>query len=217
MIKAVIFDLDGIIIDTEVISYQLFKNFAEQYGHEFTLDNYIQNYSGRTAVANVTRIIKEFDLPTTNDEVMNYLIIHENNAIAHGVDLKEGVKELLEYLKDNNFKIILATSSMKERALNALKQHDIDKYFDDMVFGPEVKNAKPHPDIFLKAIEKASVEVNEGLVLEDSESGIQAAYSGNIPVICIPDMKEPSQRFKDMTVAVLPSLLNVIDYLENQR
>lgn len=62
MIKAVIFDLDGIIIDTEVISYQLFKDIAGQYGHEFILDNYIQNYSGRTAVANINRIIKEFDL-----------------------------------------------------------------------------------------------------------------------------------------------------------
>lgn len=148
---------------------------------------------------------------------MNYLLTHEDYAIDRGVELKNGVKDILKYLKDNNYKIILATSSMKERALNALKQHDIDQYFDDMVFGPEVQNAKPHPDIFLKAIEKAGVEVNEGLVLEDSESGIQAAYSGNIPVICIPDMKGPSQHFKDMTVAVLPSLLNVMDYLENQR
>ncbi len=217
MIKAVIFDLDGIIIDTEVISYQMYKNIARQYGYEFTLDNYIQNYSGRTLVNNINRIIKEFDLPTTYDEAMNYLLTHENSTNDHGFELKEGVKELLEYLKDNNYKIILATSSMKERALNALKQHDIDQYFDDMVFGPEVEHAKPYPDIFLKAIEKAGVEVDEGLVLEDSESGIQAAYSGNIPVICIPDMKEPSQHFKDMTVAVLPSLLNVIDYLENQR
>lgn len=215
MIKAVIFDLDGIIINTEVISYQLFKNVAAKYGYNFSLDSYIQNYSGRTAVANVNRIIEEFNLPTNYDEVMDYLLKHEDYAIDRGVELKEGVNEILEYLKDNHYKIILATSSMKERALNALKQHHIDHYFDDMVFGPEVKNAKPYPDIFLKAIEKADVEVSEGLVLEDSESGIQAAYSGNIPVICIPDMKEPSQQFKDMTVAVLPSLLNVIDYLEN--
>ena len=94
-----------------------------------------------------------------------------------------------------------------------MRQHNIVEYFDEFVFGNEVKKGKPNPDIFLKACDKISVNPEECLVLEDSESGIQSAYSANIPVICIPDMKVPNQYYLNMTKAVLSSLEEVIYYL----
>ena len=94
-----------------------------------------------------------------------------------------------------------------------MRQHNIVEYFDEFVFGNEVKKGKPNPDIFLKACDKISVNPEECLVLEDSESGIHAAYSANIPVICIPDMKVPNQYYLNMTKAVLSSLEEVIYYL----
>lgn len=137
----------------------------------------------------------------------------ESKFLAQGVALKTGAKELLEYLKDKCFKIAIASSSTEDRALTILRQHNIIEYFDEFVFGHEVKKGKPNPDIFLKTCDKLSEKPEECLVLEDSEAGIQAAYSASIPVICIPDMKVPNQHYLDMTKTVLRSLKEVIYYL----
>ena len=213
MIKAVIFDLDGLLIDSEIISYKIYKEILHQFGHNFTIEEYTQNYSGKTEVKNVTNLTNTYSLPWTIEKGLESVYKIENRLIAQGVDLKYGAKELLSYLKDNNFKIAIASSSTRDRALTILKQHHIVEYFDDFVFGNEVEKGKPNPDIFLKACDKLSEKPEKCLVLEDSEAGIQSAYSANIPVICIPDMKVPNQHYLDMTKTVLDSLEEVIYYL----
>ncbi len=213
MIKAVIFDLDGLLIDSEIISYKIYKEILHQFGHNFTIEEYTQNYSGKTEVKNVTNLINTYSLPWTIEKGLDNVYKIENRFIAQGVDLKYGAKELLSYLKDNNFKIAIASSSTRDRALTILKQHNIVEYFDDFVFGNEVEKGKPNPDIFLKACDKLSEKPEKCLVLEDSEAGIQSAYSANIPVICIPDMKVPNDSYLNMTKEVLSSLEEVISYL----
>lgn len=215
MYKGIIFDLDGLLIDSEIISYQLYQDLIKPYGYSFSIEDYTQNYSGKTAVSNMEAIIQRFQLPFTVKEGLEFTSLHEKEYFNRGVMLKKGAKELLEYLKKNHYKIVLATSSTQERALTVLNQHEIDTYFDEMVFGTEIKNGKPHPDIFIKACQKINIKANEGLVLEDSEAGIKAAYLAKIPVICIPDMKKPSKNFQDMTEKVLDSLLEVITFLDD--
>lgn len=213
MIKAVIFDLDGLLIDSEIISYKIYKEILQQFGHNFSIEEYVQNFSGKTEVKNITNLIDTYSLPWTVEEGLNNFSKIENKFIAKGIDLKEGAKELLGYLKDNNFKIAIASSSTRDRALTILNQHNIIGYFDEFVFGNEIEKGKPNPDIFLKACEKLSEKPEECLVLEDSEAGIQSAYSANIPVICIPDMKVPNQHYLNMTKEVLSSLEEVIYHL----
>lgn len=213
MIKAVIFDLDGLLIDSEIISYKIYKEILHQFGHNFTIEEYTQNYSGKTEVKNVTNLINTYSLPWTIEKGLDNVYKIENRFIAQGVDLKYGAKELLSYLKENNFKIAIASSSTRDRALTILKQHNIVEYFDDFVFGNEVEKGKPNPDIFLKACDKLSEKPEKCLVLEDSEAGIQSAYSANIPVICIPDMKVSNDSYLNMTKEVLSSLEEVISYL----
>lgn len=213
MIKAVIFDLDGLLIDSEIISYKIYKEILNQFGHDFSIEEYAQNFSGKTEVKNVTNLIDTYSLPWTVDIGLNNVLEMESKFLAQGVALKTGAKELLEYLKDKCFKIAIASSSTEDRALTILRQHNIIEYFDEFVFGHEVKKGKPNPDIFLKTCDKLSEKPEECLVLEDSEAGIQAAYSASIPVICIPDMKVPNQHYLDMTKTVLRSLKEVIYYL----
>ena len=213
MIKAVIFDLDGLLIDSEIISYKIYKEILNQFGHDFSIEEYAQNFSGKTEVKNVTNLIDTYSLPWTVDIGLNNVLKMESKFLAQGVALKTGAKELLEYLKDKCFKIAIASSSTEDRALTILRQHNIIEYFDEFVFGHEVKKGKPNPDIFLKTCDKLSEKPEECLVLEDSEAGIQAAYSASIPVICIPDMKVPNQHYLDMTKTVLRSLKEVIYYL----
>ncbi len=215
MKKAVIFDLDGLLIDSEIISYQIYCDILGKYGHSLTIEEYAHTLSRKTAVVNMKNVIASYRLPFTLEEALAFEEEIEKGYLEKGVALKPGVRELLQYLKEHQIKMLLASSSLKDRAMGILAENKVDHYFDAMVFGPEVERGKPFPDIFLKACEKAGEDANDCLVLEDSEAGIQAAHSAGIDVICIPDMKQPGEEFKKMAVCTLPSLEDVIGYLKS--
>lgn len=215
MIDTIIFDLDGLLIDTEIVSYKIYKKILENYGHEFSIQEYSKNFSGKTEKINVQFLIDYYHLPLNFNECMNTVIKIENEYIRKGVNLKKGAKELLNYLKANNYKMAIASSSTKERALNILDSHNITNYFDDFVFAHDVSKGKPNPDIFLKACDKLKSKPNECIVLEDSEAGIEASFDANIPVICIPDMKTPNTAYLNKTLCVLDSLFDVMQYLKD--
>ncbi len=214
MIETVIFDLDGLLIDSERSFYEMDERFLKRFGKSFTLEEYVKDYCGRTVNANIERFIVKYDLPITLGEGL--LIINEEIAkeTTKGIPLKKGALELLQYLKEKGYKVALATSSVKERALTLLSKNGVDSYFDDYVFGPEVKRGKPYPDVFYKAAAKVGSDPLNCLVLEDSEAGIKAASSAGMSVICIPDLKVPSDPFCKMADAILTSLFDVIDYLK---
>ena len=214
MIKAVIFDLDGLLIDSEPIAYSILQDMVKPYGGFITLQDYTANYLGRTVRTGMHTIATNYNIPIDEEELFSLYLKLEEERVAQGIPLKKGGKELLTYLKSNGYKMIVASSSLRKRAEDILSYHNISHYFDDMVFGYEVENSKPYPDIFLKACEKLGINTDEAIVLEDSESGIQAGYSANIPVICIPDLKLPEKEFLSKASFVFDSLFDVIEYLE---
>ena len=216
MIKAVIFDLDGLLVDSEPISYQLYQNILAPYGKSMTISHYADGYCGHSSKDILTRLLSEFQLPLSYEEIRAIKREEEHIYTARQIPLKPGALELLNWLKERGYRILLATSSTRERATGMLQVNGLDHYFDDMVFGAELKRSKPFPDIFLLAAQKAGALPQECLVLEDSEAGIQAAHSGGVPVICVPDMKQPSTAHKAMAVALYESLADVIPYLQKQ-
>lgn len=217
MIKTVIFDLDGLLVDSELMTYEFYKRILAERGVDFSLKTYTDVYCGRTAVRNLTELIETYDLPFDVEKGMKLTHEAEREYMkTKGVPLKKGAKELLDFLKTNGYGIYLASSSGKERAHTILSINGIEGYFDGGVFGDEIEHSKPAPDVFLKAREKARAKAEECLVLEDSDAGIHAAYAAGIPVICIPDLKRPSDESKRMAKFVLPSLLDVKKMLENK-
>ena len=214
MKKAVIFDLDGLLIDSEIISYKMYADLLQKHNLRFTLDTYARQYSGKNEVTNMQNLIFTYHLPITLEQGLSYVSALEKEYFAKGVPLKPGARELLRFLKHSKVKILLASSSTRERALFVLAQNGIESYYDAMVFGPEIEHGKPAPDIFIKAREKSGEASGDCLVLEDSEAGIRAAYAAGIDVICIPDMKRPDGAFLSVAAAVLPSLLDVPAWLE---
>lgn len=214
MKKAVIFDLDGLLIDSEIISYKMYADLLQKHNLRFTLDTYARHYSGKNGVTNMQNLIFTYHLPISLEQGLAYVDALEKGYFAEGVPLKPGARELLHFLKRRDIKILLASSSTRERALSVLAQHGIENCFDAMVFGPEIAHGKPAPDIFIKAREKSGEASADCLVLEDSEAGIRAAYAAGIDVICVPDMKRPDGAFLSVAASVLPSLLDVPLWLE---
>lgn len=214
MIKAVLFDLDGLLIDSEVVYYQMAAEMVNKYGRSFTLEEYVTNNSGRTLVDNIQYYIDLCSMPITVEEGMKWTWKREAEITANGIPLKPGARELIEYLDKQGIKMILATSSLPDRAERLLIQNGVYDYFSGSVCGSEVEHGKPDPEVFLIAAKKAGEIPAHCLVLEDSENGIRAAYAGGFPVICVPDLKIPDKTVLDMTTAVVKSLDEVIPLLK---
>ena len=103
MTNAIIFDLDGLLIDSEIIAYKIYQEILQEYGYEFSVKEYAENYSGKTEIKNVTRIIESYHLPLTLEQGIEKVEVLEKGMIAQGVALKAGAKELLAYLKANGY------------------------------------------------------------------------------------------------------------------
>ncbi len=214
MIKGVVFDLDGLLIDSERNAFKVLNKTLGESGN-ITIDQYCEKYLGRTIADAMKTLKKDFGLPQSEEEIFNLFLQNEKESIESGIPLKIGAEELLIYLKEQNIKTVVASSSIRERAEKILVRNGISQYFDDLVFGYEVEHGKPAPDIFLKAVEKIGIEKNDAVVLEDSEAGIEAAHRANIPVICVPDIKLPSPEFLSKTSYVMDSLKDVLEWIKN--
>lgn len=216
MTKAVIFDMDGLMIDSERVTYNEYVKKLAQLGHHDFTEELYRNCLGKNKQGICQVFIDHYgqDFPMT--EVWDDVHVWIDESLRQYVPKKKGLVELLEYLKTNNYKTIVATSSGRARVDEILKNAELTKYFDDTICGDEVIHGKPHPEIFLTACQKIDVKPEEALVLEDSEAGILAAYDGHIDVICVPDMKYPEQQFVEKVTKIVDSLDEVIDYLKAQ-
>lgn len=216
MIKAVVFDMDGLMFDTEKLTVQALDYAGEKIGigkmgHmvyktlgmniKSSMNIFIEEYGGKIAEEDFTEYIREFFNDYFN---------------RHGIPLKMGLIELLSYLKANNYKIAVATSSNKETALNHFKRTNITEYFDVIVCGDMIKNSKPAPDIYLKASELLGVMPSECLALEDSPNGIRSAFSAGLKPIMIPDLIEPTKEIIDLLHSKLANLNEVINLLDSK-
>lgn len=192
-IKAIIFDMDGVIFDTEMIYLKVWSNVFEKYGYKMTKEIYASVLgTGRENVKKV--FLKHFGRNLPIDDM--YVEKDENLAreIEKGVPLKLGVYEILKYLKENNFKIVLATSAISKRAFKQLKQANIESFFDVVVCRDEVRETKPNPEIFLKAADKLMVKPEQCIVIEDSSAGIEAAFNAGMVPIHVVDLKEADEK-----------------------
>ncbi|WP_247949522.1 HAD family hydrolase [Streptococcus mitis] len=214
---AVIFDLDGLLADTEIISLKVYQELLKDFGIPFTEETYSREYSAHREEENVQRFLDTYDLPWNFDQTLEKVYELEVRILAKGVNLKKGAKKLLAFLQREGIPIALATSSVESRARMILDSNGILSLFDHLVFAKDVKRSKPYPDMFLKACSDLNVLPENCLVLEDSEAGIEAAYRAGIPVICIPDLKMPAQSFLNKTEQVFQDLDAVRDYLESKK
>jgi len=211
-IKACIFDMDGLMIDSERVAEEAYIRAGAELNLEITKELY-KSFIG-TDVKTVYNILRQ---RFTDEEIVmlrqRMSEIKKKIYETEGVQVKKGLYKLFDYLEERKIKRVVATSTEKAAAMKILQEINIYHRLDGGVYGDDVKAAKPNPDIFLKALEISGVTSEQALILEDSYNGIRAANSANIAVIMIPDLLMPLDDLK--TVAVLDNLEEVIWFLEN--
>lgn len=210
----VIFDMDGIIFDSERLFMRELTEVLSEHGYEMTEDKYVQTLglTGKALEKKVKSLFGE-DYPHLE---MSRITRNRVNDIAFcgGLPVKKGIKELLEYLKSKNISCAVASSTHSPYVEKYLETSGLRKYFDTVIGGEMAERSKPEPDIFLMAL--GNIKSENALVLEDSTNGILAAHRANIPVICIPDMVYPTDEVKMLTTAVLDNAADVISWLESR-
>ena len=216
MIKAVIFDMDGLMFDTERVGKDAILQSGKDFGYTISLELH-QRMLGRNA-KDIERMLKDTygeDFPYT--EMWSHVFeLMDTYYKENGIPVKDGLRDLLAYLKKKNIKVAVASSSKTEVIKSHLNSTNLSEYYDFIVGGDQIHHGKPDPEIFLKAVEHFQIKPEEALVLEDSKSGILAAHAGNIPVICIPDLVKHDTEITDLTWHTLSNLRDVIDVLENE-
>lgn len=214
MKKAVIFDMDGLMIDSERVTYQEYVKKLAQLGHHDFDETLYKQCLGKNKQGICQVFIDHYGQDFPMQEVWDDVHIGIDESLRKHVPKKKGLENLLQYLKSHHYRTIVATSSSRQRVDEILKNAQLTAYFDDSICGDEVQHGKPDPEIFLTACQKLHVQKQEALVLEDSEAGIMAAYHGGIDVICIPDMKYPEDVYAKKVTKIVESLDDVIEYLE---
>lgn len=216
-IKAVLFDMDGLMVDTESLSTEAFINSAKAQGYNMTKEETLK-VLGFTK-ANIYQFWIDYFQGTNVDGkklVDDHYEYIENVLYTVGPEKMPYVEELLKYLKENNYKIAVASSSDTADIKNNLEKTKLEKYIDEIASGAEVENGKPAPDVFLLAAKRLGVDPKDCLILEDSKAGIKAGKASGAMVFMVPDMFTVDEECEDTADRILTNLGEVIEILEGQ-
>jgi len=192
--RAVIFDLDGVLADSEPWWNEIDAKLLAEHGVTYR-GEYHRNVLGVSYRLAVEFYKKTFGLSVPTEEMMRRRGEIATEFFANRIDLFPSVNPTLEELRQMNLRLAVATSSVSASARPFLDRHKLTSFFEVIVTGEEVDRGKPYPDIYLRAAEKLNVATDASLVIEDSLSGIAAAKAANMRVAAIPDTRfvDPGQ------------------------
>ena len=206
IIKAVMFDLDGTIIDTEKY-YRLYwpKAFAK-FGYTITDEQGLGMRSlGNPYVEEYLQGI--FGKKIETDEIKKYArSLVDESVKTNGLELKDGVVECFKFLKTKDVKIAIVTATAIERTEKYVKEAELKEYIDDIISAKNVPHGKPAPDVYLTACEKLNVRPEETIAVEDSPNGVMSASRAGCNVVMVPDQTEADEELAKLLFGNLKSL-----------
>lgn len=215
-IKGAVFDMDGLMIDTEKLYLLYWKQAAAEFGynmedkHVFAIRSLARKYS--------IPVLKGFfgeDFPTEEVRARRTELINAHIE-KHGIEVKKGLFQLWDFLKSHGIKIAVATATQRERTIMYLNKIDALSYTDAVICGDMVSSGKPDPEIYLTACAEIGLSANECAAFEDSPNGIMSAFRAGCRAIMIPDMTEPDEDILPMLSGSYDSLDLAISFFEGR-
>lgn len=212
-IKGIIFDMDGTLFNTEVISLDAMVQVGKQYGVNFTQEIML-GFLGLPSQEIKKKILSLFGEDFDYENFRKDKIEHQDSVVKrNGVPLKTGLTELLQYAKDNGIVCGVATSTSRERAEMLISMSGLADYFSAVICGGDVVNGKPAPDIFLLAAERLGVSPENCIGIEDSRNGILSVSRSGMLAVLVPDLIVPDEEMKNAADIIFENLIQVKDYI----
>ena len=211
--KAVVFDMDGVLFDTESVCMKAWDYAGEVMGvgkaGYMVLKTLGMNADKAVEIIR-TEFAAGFDAVKFKQIGKNYSYDYFN---TYGVPEKPGLYEILDYLKNKGYKIALASSTSSQSVHHHLKEKDIEKYFDAVICGDMVEKSKPEPDIYLKACAQLNENPDNCIAIEDSKNGILSAHRAGLQVIMVPDLWQGEAETDSFLLAKCKSLIEIMSIL----
>ncbi len=213
MIKAVVFDMDGLMFDTERLVRIAWDHAGRQMGYDIPSDLF--SLTAGMDIPNTRRIFVQrlggdFDFFACRKLRVDYMMQY---ILDHGLPVKRGLYELLDFLKGNGYDMAIASSTEADKVEFNLAKAGVSHYFSHLVCGGMVPRGKPAPDIYLKAVELLGLEPGECIALEDAPAGILSAYRAGLRPVMVPDLVEPDEATDRILYAKVSSLSDVVGLL----
>ncbi|WP_026510775.1 MULTISPECIES: HAD family hydrolase [unclassified Butyrivibrio] len=213
----VIFDMDGVIFDSERACLYVWSEAASGFGVGNIREVFYKCIGTNN---NQTRQIVEEAYSKDFGPGIADKILAESSRLFHErydggrLPVKKGVKEILEYLKSENIRCAVASSTRKAVVENELRDAGFLDYFEEIIGGDAVKISKPNPEIYLMACDIMKVNPMDAYAIEDSYNGIRAAHAAGMKPIMVPDMIPANDEMKSLSVRICADLIEVIDFLK---
>lgn len=212
-IKLVIFDVDGLLLNTEFVWDTVWKNVADKYNEPrfYDLHKYAVGITGKETEDLITNNLSDVENPLQMlQEARNIGV----QLLKTEVDVMPGAFELLDYLKARNFTLAVATTTPRSLTMERLKQTGLIDYFQVIVCGDEVKRRKPDSEIYTTVLMKTGYSADEAIVFEDTGYGITAAYNAKIRPVMVPSLRQPNDDEKAMCFDIIDNLSKGIEIIE---
>jgi HAD superfamily hydrolase (TIGR01509 family) len=215
-VKAVVFDMDGLLVDTETVIFRAMQHVAGGLGGELPFATF-QRMVGLQDAASNQIVADHFGEGFDLEAWVKAVRAHSHEQMAAGVALKAGVVEILDYLTDVGLPCAIATSSSLASVQRNLTPVGLVDHFAALITKEVVAQGKPHPEPYLKAAQALGVAPAHCLALEDSHNGVRSASSAGMMTVMVPDMLDPTEEMRTLTVRIARDLHEVRDLLEAQR
>ena len=213
MTEAVVFDMDGVIFDSEALVIKTWKMVAEKYGFD-DVETVCRQCLGTNAAATRQIFLDAYGEDFPYDDYKKEMSgLYHMEAAGGNLPVKPGVREILKYLKNAEIKTGLATSTREAVVRKELEEAGIIEFFDVIVCGDMVKKSKPAPDIYLEACRRLQIKPEAAYAVEDSYNGIRAAHAAGMKPVMVPDLAEPTEEMEKLAECILPSLHEVREYI----